>query len=289
MLTPAQRSAVRASRTQPVTVISGAPGTGKSHTICAVAMDALAHGRSVLVGAKTDAAVDALIDLFQQAPGPEPVVFGSDERRDALADRLSAGQLAAEDGAAVTVCLDRLEHASADRQRLRSMIAERLDAEVTLDDANAAAVLARVRAPGLFAPTLDLGAVTELVGDAKGADRGWFRRRRARRALTRLDGMLGASRPFAADELRPLLDLDSPSGRPTPRPGSAPTRSTRSGWRWRRPTRRSGDAWPGGWTPTAARHVGSATAAWRRSARWPRRSAAAAKPAPAARPARRRG
>lgn len=73
LLTPAQREAIRRSRRDPITLISGAPGTGKSHTVAAIACDALACGKRVLVAAKTDAAVDALLDLLERAPSPDPV------------------------------------------------------------------------------------------------------------------------------------------------------------------------------------------------------------------------
>ena len=96
VLAPAQRDAVIRTRREAIVVVSGAPGTGKSHTITAMATDAIGRGESVLVAAKTDSTVDALIDLLHRVPGPTPVVFGSSARRDALAERLSAGQLQVE-------------------------------------------------------------------------------------------------------------------------------------------------------------------------------------------------
>ena len=69
-LTPTQRKAVSISRGAPVSLVSGAPGTGKSHAVSAIACDAVARGATVLVAAKTDAAVDALLVLFGERPGP---------------------------------------------------------------------------------------------------------------------------------------------------------------------------------------------------------------------------
>ena len=91
-LTPAQRQCVRSSRTASVTVISGGAGNGKSHTATAIVSDALARGERVLVTAKSDAGVDALVELLERTPGPDPVVFGSSERRSRLANRLAAGR-----------------------------------------------------------------------------------------------------------------------------------------------------------------------------------------------------
>src|SRR5262249_2977402 len=97
LLNRSQRRAVVASRAAPVTVIRGAPGTGKAHTITAIACDALSRGARVLVAARSEATIDALIELFERAPGPQPVVFGSNERKDELAVRLADGLDVADD------------------------------------------------------------------------------------------------------------------------------------------------------------------------------------------------
>ena len=91
MLSPTQSSAVLRSRTAGVTVISGPPGSGKTQTIAAIALDAVQGGESVLVAAPSEAAVEALIELMQRVPGPDPVVFGSSQQRIAVADRLGQG------------------------------------------------------------------------------------------------------------------------------------------------------------------------------------------------------
>ncbi len=44
LFTPVQRMAVAQSRSEALTAVSGAPGTGKSHTVAAIACDALARG-----------------------------------------------------------------------------------------------------------------------------------------------------------------------------------------------------------------------------------------------------
>ena len=129
VLTPAQRDAVLRSREEPVTLVSGAPGTGKSHTLVAVACDALSRGESVLVAAKSDATVDALLGLLERAPGPTPVVFGSNERRQALAARLAAGRLQPADRATVAAHRATAEDAAARRDDLRHAMVALLTAE----------------------------------------------------------------------------------------------------------------------------------------------------------------
>lgn len=57
-------------------VISGAPGTGKSHVLSVLAGDAIARGESVLVAAGSAHAVDVLVDHFREVPGPPPITFG---------------------------------------------------------------------------------------------------------------------------------------------------------------------------------------------------------------------
>ncbi|MFC4334849.1 DEAD/DEAH box helicase [Salininema proteolyticum] len=76
-----QIAAVHASRSQPVSVIAGAPGCGKTHTLAAIAQDALAHHQSVLIATQSSYAADVLANLINRYPGPRPVQFGDSERR----------------------------------------------------------------------------------------------------------------------------------------------------------------------------------------------------------------
>jgi len=171
LLTPVQQAAVRSSRHRPLTLVSGAPGTGKSQTVVAIACDALARGERVLVAAKSDATVDALLDLLERAPGPDPVVFGSNERRDDLAARLSAGQLEPVSEEERTAARDALDGASSIRDRLHENIADRLRAEQMLSTPEDDVSDARVVAPALFDPATDLAQVDELL---VGTPRRWF-------------------------------------------------------------------------------------------------------------------
>lgn len=198
VLTPAQRAAVLRSRTAPVTVIAGAPGTGKSHTIAAIACDALARDETVLVAAKSDATVDALVDLLERTPGPAPVVFGSNERRRQLATRLADGAVAMHTEAEVRDARDRLDASAQQRdaiyrwltQQLRAEELSSLDAHDRMD--------AWRRAPRLFDPALDLAEVSRLVAVSEANASGWWwRRRRGRKAGRRLSEL--TETPFSAE------------------------------------------------------------------------------------------
>ena len=185
-LTATQRQAVARTRHEPVTVVSGAPGTGKSHTVTAIACDALARGERVLVAAKSDATVDALLDLLERSPGPDPVVFGSNERRDALAQRLAGGQSQVVTRSAVAEARRRFEQAAARYEAQRSELVDLLGAEASLDGA-AMEEPARVLAPALFDPDTDLAHVARVLADAvPPAGAGILRRWSAGRAAAKL-------------------------------------------------------------------------------------------------------
>ena len=72
-----------------VAVLSGAPGTGKSHVLSVIARDAVARGESVLVAAGSPHAVDVLVEHFTATPGPTPVTFGGSRHGNRLAGELS--------------------------------------------------------------------------------------------------------------------------------------------------------------------------------------------------------
>ncbi|WP_051772666.1 AAA domain-containing protein [Saccharothrix sp. NRRL B-16314] len=90
-LSPSQRTAVLASRAAPVTVVGGPPGSGKTHTLAAIALDAVASGRSVLLASRTRNAADVLGDALRRAGGPVPVLFGDSELRQEMARELGTG------------------------------------------------------------------------------------------------------------------------------------------------------------------------------------------------------
>jgi hypothetical protein len=173
-------------------VVAGAPGTGKSHTIAAMACDALGRGQSVLVAAKADATVDALLDLFERAPGLDPIVFGSNERKDALAARLAAGQIVPVPEGVVDDERDRLASLVATRDSIYRVIAGRLRAEEATDSENGTAAEARARWPMLFDADVDLDHVGSLLAVASHVGGGWLTNWRRQHATDELDRLTGA-------------------------------------------------------------------------------------------------
>jgi hypothetical protein len=177
-----QAAAVRSARTAPVTVVAGAPGCGKSHTLAAIALDAVASGRSVLIATQSVYAADVLAGLLDRQPGPEPMMFGDTERRNALARNevpKKDVELARRGAADALDLLHRVEQAIGTRLDMERRRLRALDAPVfLLDDF-----------PGLR--DADLDAVEAAAARTRG-EGGWpwtrWRRRRARRELQRLAG-----------------------------------------------------------------------------------------------------
>lgn len=83
-----QASVLQAARSTAVSTITGAPGSGKSHVLASLAIDAIADGKSVLVIASSPHAVDVLVEHFQRTPGAVPVAFGGSRHGNRLADEL---------------------------------------------------------------------------------------------------------------------------------------------------------------------------------------------------------
>ena len=90
-LTEAQAEVVARARTAAVTVVSGPPGNGKSHTVVAAALEVVHRGGSVLVATQSPHAAEVLAALLERYPGPVPVLFGDAARRESLAAMLAAG------------------------------------------------------------------------------------------------------------------------------------------------------------------------------------------------------
>ncbi|NRB40899.1 MAG: AAA family ATPase, partial [Pseudomonadales bacterium] len=60
LLSAAQKSSLENAAKYPLSLISGPPGTGKSFTIAAIAIDRMLQGESVLIVSKTDQAIDVI-------------------------------------------------------------------------------------------------------------------------------------------------------------------------------------------------------------------------------------
>lgn len=66
-LNQSQINAIQNSKSYDTSIIIGPPGTGKSYTIAALAIDAMYHGKSVLVASSSDQAVDVVKNKIEQA------------------------------------------------------------------------------------------------------------------------------------------------------------------------------------------------------------------------------
>ncbi|MFC0032837.1 AAA domain-containing protein [Micromonospora chaiyaphumensis] len=193
-LNDAQRDVVRRTRTEPVVIVSGAPGNGKSHALVAAALDIVDRGGSVLVATQSVHAADVLGDLLRRHPGPTPVLFGDAERRESIAADLAGGAAAGVDDA--TLRADEAAVASA-RDRATAVST---GIAAALDEERRAAALPGWQpllpalsrdASGVFDPDTDLAAVRSALADATRAGDGWWRRWRRARAGQRLRRLAG--------------------------------------------------------------------------------------------------
>jgi very-short-patch-repair endonuclease len=84
-----QRQAVRQALTNPLTVITGPPGTGKSQVVTSILVNAAWQGKTVLFASKNNKAVN-VVETRVNALGPRPVLLrlGANEYQSRLADYL---------------------------------------------------------------------------------------------------------------------------------------------------------------------------------------------------------
>lgn len=73
-LSASQEKVIESARRHPLTLAIGPPGTGKSFTIAALAIETLSRGGSVLIASKMDHAVDVVGKKIENAIGLEGVV-----------------------------------------------------------------------------------------------------------------------------------------------------------------------------------------------------------------------
>ncbi|GIM97768.1 DEAD/DEAH box helicase [Paractinoplanes toevensis] len=240
-LTEAQAEVVTRARTAPVTVVSGPPGNGKSHTVVAAALEVVHRGGSVLVATQSPHAAEVLAALLARYPGPTPVLFGDAGRRESLAAELTAG--AAEGASEKQLRAD----AAVIRQRLEEVSAARAVVTQALDREIAAATLDRWQ-PHLTALAADVPGVFDGSLDRRGVA-GWWARRRLRRVPEQrvTDALAAATAQRAAAHLAATGGTDLTPHWPALHAaeaalatavGDAMRRAARSERRWGRDARR---------------------------------------------------
>ncbi len=75
ILSSPQKQIIANASTDNLNLVIGPPGTGKSVTIAAVALDHMVRGQSVLIASKTNQAVDVVADKIESILGVKNVVF----------------------------------------------------------------------------------------------------------------------------------------------------------------------------------------------------------------------
>ncbi|GAB2612212.1 hypothetical protein Aab01nite_67860 [Paractinoplanes abujensis] len=247
-LSEAQAEVVRRVRTAPITVVSGPPGNGKSHTVVAAALEVVHRGGSVLVATQSSHAAEVLAGLLGRYPGPVPVLFGDAARRESLATELTAGL----DGGATDDDLradaEAVRCALAAVRELRSEVTaalelERRAAELPEWQPRLAGLAAEV--PGAFRDGVDVDRVVARL-DRGGLARWWTLRRMGSAEHVR-DALAAAAAQRAAahlaatggTDLEPrwaaLHEAEDALARAT---GEAMRRGARSRRRWDRAARR---------------------------------------------------
>lgn len=194
-----QRAAIGRSRTGGVSVVSGPPGTGKTHLVAAAAVDAIANGESVLIATQSNHAAESVCELFDRHPTPAYLRFGRAEHRQRVAEQLAAGTTRAPTDFEMRDA-ERDEAASrARRDRVLEVIHTALGREEALAEGlrhRESLAMLCADAPGVLDESVDLVRAAEMVDRCRNG-RGLFaafRARRTERVLRRaVDARPGAS------------------------------------------------------------------------------------------------
>lgn len=189
VLSPSQARVVAAARTRALTVVSGAPGNGKTHAVAAVALDHVARGQSVLVATRSRFAARSIADLIHRVPGPNALRFGDIIEGSSVVDELNDHLL----DAPATDAAGELARDRATRDAAAATVRSALELELLAADAPTSVAAMRIVAPRCFDLDSDLDELTRLAADAERARSGLFARWGHRRAVDRLSEAIGAT------------------------------------------------------------------------------------------------
>ena len=202
-LNRSQREALHRLRTELITVVSGPPGTGKSHLVAATAIDQVAQGRSVLIATQSEHAATVIADLLERHPGPRFVQFGSRSDRESVAAELGDGLAQPLSNDDHKTRNEKAVSAGKRAQQIRHSIELLLNREIDFAagleqrDLN---LLVAAQVPGVLEDGFDLETAERLMNRARV---GWplIRAISKRRAEERLRSLAGCDGLVTLDEI----------------------------------------------------------------------------------------
>jgi len=186
-----QRAAIVQSRCAEVSVVSGPPGTGKTHLVVAAAIDAISRGEAVLIATQSDHAAESVSEVLGRYPAPPHVRFGRAEHRLEVAERLSAGRLQAPSDRLVDEAETRESASRERREEILRVIRSALEREAALDEGirhRDSLPMLTADAPGVLRPDIDHHQLVELLARVDGSTSrlARWRSKKAQRKLRRL-------------------------------------------------------------------------------------------------------
>lgn len=207
-LSSSQVEVVRRARTDRISVVSGPPGSGKSHAVVAAALDVVDRGGSVLLATQSTHAADVLGELLDRYPGPTPVLFGDAEHREVIATELAAGAGAGHGDTALRADEQAVARAAATVDRLSAAVDADLAMEIRADELPRWQPLLpalAADAPAAFDAGTDLDAAARWLDRAEEPAIGWWGRWRRRYAERRSRAILRAGRTVPRERLRDAI------------------------------------------------------------------------------------